>query len=527
MKSESARFSSGSDASSDAPFEYDEVEVSVSDLHPSAGKVLPVRVKHTLRYKVVRVLHRICGNAEPPDVVEIPNPLEVFEYDVEFAAFLEKIVEMYGGARVLRLRLNGDCFDPLAVTWYGKIADPEYEVVGVCKMRRIIRGHPVFFGALEKFLRLPNAALCVSVGNHDQFLCWPRVQRTLALRLMTGGSSVASRLRFIDQSTDFTDVHRGVEYCHGMNAEAHNRIDPRTTILYTRFGMRLRRPVLNKPLGSEMTVGLANPIAMRNAHVGKMRIEKDIWRYASHFRWLWGVFAGFKLAWMLLVGQIKVFSDFRRRTGLSDVMRMMFGKLRATLAVVLSTAQHNPVDKFAEKTLRERDGSIRVLVMGHSHHPCRITSAQGTYINTGTWSKQLRLVYPTFECRWSRFRTLELAWRTLRHFLRTGQLAFMRQFLKLLAFVAIASAMFAFLLTSFQQNRFHVLSYDLLDFKLPVGILLGFFLVGGFFRIFSVKPDVVDDTRFTFSLVRHGRDGGLKADLMEYLPKEDAIRDYV
>jgi hypothetical protein len=52
-------------------------------------------------------------------------------------------------------------------------------------------------------------------------------------------------------------------------------------------------------------------------------------------------------------------------------------------------------------------------------------------------------------------------------------------------------------------------------------------VVSGLFRIFAIKPGIVDDTKFTFGLIRHYSDGGLKADLMRYVPQDDVIRECV
>lgn len=503
----------GDGTSQDAP-PLEEVSVVVSDMHLSAGKTLQVRVKRRLSWRIVRWVKGFFTDVEPPPVYEVPNPLEDFVYDDVFAAFVAKFVALYGSADVLRLRLMGDVFDPLAVTWRGKLADPPFEAVSACKMRTIIRGHATFFDAIETFLKAPNARLDVFVGNHDQFLCWPKVQREIVKRLARRDPTIEAKIRFVDQSMDFSDQHRGVLYDHGMNAEAHNTIDPRTTILHDHFGQPLKRPILNKPLGSHMTVSLAGPLKLRNPLIGRMPTEWDIWLHAVKHKWGWGVFAGFALAWMLIYNQLFAFWDIRRKTGFLTVLR-----------VVLATTRHNPVDTYAQRLAR-REG-VRVVVLGHSHIPRRVTGPDGTYINTGTWAMKLRFVYPSFTYTWTKFRWLEVVMRTVGHFLKTGELAFARQLTKLVGFVAAVAAGLVFLFTSFRENSYHVLSYDLLDLKLPVGILLVFLVVSGLFRIFAIKPDVVDDTQFTFGLIRHYRDGGLKADLMRYAPQDDVIRECV
>lgn len=492
---------------------FEEVNVVVSDMHLSAGKTLTVRAAHTFRYKVARLARKIRGHAEPPDVVEVPNPLEDFLYDDAFASFVSHLVRRFAAADCLRLRLMGDVFDPLAVTWKGRLVDPPFETVAARKMRAIIAGHRVFFDTLASFVRLPAAKLDLFVGNHDQFLSWPRVQREIVRRVAGDDAAAASRIRFVDQSMDFEDADRGVLYYHGMNAEAHCHIDPKTTVLTEIFGKPMRRPVLNQPLGSHMTVELASRIKLYNELVGRTQTDRDVWVDAVKRRWSWAAYAALMLAWFLYNQLFSTF-DHRRRT-----------KLVTILEVILSMFRKNPVDGYAAKLLK-REG-VRVVVLGHSHVARRVTGPEGTYLNTGTWAHTVKLVWPTFDLRWKRFRWVELAWRTLLHFLRTGELRFARQMTKLLGFVAGIAAACAYLMMSFTKNGYGDLSPTLTDLKLPVGILLVFFVIKGLFGIFAVKPEVVEATRFTFALVTHGRDGGLTADLMEYVPVEDAVRECV
>src|SRR5688572_18759589 len=161
MDTASTVHSNGQGGSQDAPCE--EVHVIVSDMHLSAGKVLQVRAKRSIRWRVVRAVKKVFTEVDPAPVYEVPNPLEDFVYDDVFAAFVAKVVATYGSAQVLRIKLMGDVFDPLAVTWGGRLSDPPFEAVAAFKMRKIIRGHASYFDALVAFLKAPNARLDVFV----------------------------------------------------------------------------------------------------------------------------------------------------------------------------------------------------------------------------------------------------------------------------------------------------------------------------------------------------------------------------
>lgn len=503
---------SGADA---GPSRTEEVDVVVSDLHLSAGKVLRVRAKHTFRYEMTRLARRLWNGSEPVEVIEVPNPLEDFPHDAVFEAFVAKIASLYGGAGVLRFRLMGDTFDPLAMTWKGSLRDPPYETVGVRKMRIVIQGHARFFDALARLVRMPNAHLDVFVGNHDQFISWPRVQREIVRRIAGGEEAAAARIRFIDQSRDYEDQDRGVLYYHGMNSEPHNGIDPKTAILTDRFGLKLKRPILNKPLGSHMAIDLAAHLKLKNQLVGRLPLERDIWKDALKHKWGWGFYAGVMVIWFLYVQFFAVW-DYRRKTGLGTVLK-----------VIGATLHKNPVDEYAAKQFRRREG-VRVIVMGHSHVPRRMTGPDGTYINTGSWAQRLRLVWPTLACTWPRFRRIEVLWRNLLHFFKTGKIPFADKLGKIIGYAAAIGLLVTYLFMSFSKNDgFGDWSVTLHQLKFAAGVILAIVMLKGVLRFFAVTPEVEDDSQFTFALVRRGPDGALSADLMEYLPKDGIIRECV
>ncbi len=494
--------------------ELDEANVIVSDMHLSAGPVLQVRARHTLRYRAVRFVRRVLGSHEPPDVIEVPNVLEDFVYDREFDAFITKILSEFGHAKVLRLRLMGDVFDPIAMTWEGSLRDPPYEPVAVRKMRTIMNGHTMFFDALVRFLQEPNVQIDVFVGNHDQFLVWPRVQREIVRRLSHGDPALVEKIRFVDQYMGYEDEDRGVLYYHGMDAEPHNVMDPKTAILADRLGIKLKRPILNKPLGSHMAMDLSSRLKLKNPLIGRLPFEGDIWHDAIRHKWGWAVYAGLMVVWFFYI-QFFAMLDFRRKTGLRTVLRVIAGTMRK-----------HPVDEYAARVLKHRE-DIRVLVMGHSHVPRRITGPDGTYINTGSWAMRLKLVWPTFTYSWRHFRWLEVHWRNLRYFFETGKVPFANKLIKILGYLLMSGLLIAYLFITFQGNdSFGTWAMTLHHLKYLAGIFLGFMIVKAVIRFFAVKPEVVHDTQFTFGLVRR-RDGAVTADLMEYVAPDDAIREYV
>lgn len=491
------------------------VYAAVSDMHLSAGRTLPVRVKHTFRYGIARLVRRVLGSHEPPDVIDVPNPLEDFLYDNVFDGFITKLIVGYGNAEEMHLCLMGDVFDPLAVTWKGSLRDPPYETVAVRKMRMIIRGHKAFFDAIVRFMREPNARLDVFVGNHDHFLVFSRVQREIVRRIARGNADVASRIRFVDQHVNYEYQVNDVLFYHGQNAEPHNVMDPKTAILTDHFGIRLKRPILNKPLGSHMATELSARLKLKNPLMGRMPFEGAIWHDAIRHKWGWSVYAGFMVVWFFYL-QFVAMLDFRRKVGLLTVLR-----------VIASTMHEHPVDEFGAKLLKNRE-DVRVLVMGHSHVPRRITGPDGTYINTGSWAQRLKLVWPTFTYTWKRWRWLEGHWRRFQYFLETGKVPFAQKLIKIIGYVVSMGVLVTYLFTSFTSNSdIGDWSVTFGQLKIVAAIMLAFAVVRGVLRFVAVKPEVVEDTQFTFALVRKARDGAFTADLMEYLPADNVVREYV
>ncbi len=491
---------------------YDEVEVVLSDAHLSEGPILNVVRKPR---PIVRAWRAVFGRQAEPRIMQLPNSLEDFPDDTVFVSFLDRIVEKHGDAGVLRLRLMGDMFDFLAVPWHGELKDPPFESVAWSKMKRIIAGHTAFFDALAAFVRRANARLDIFVGNHDVHLVWPKVQACILDRLCGREEALRERVRFIDQRQGFRDIYRGVLYDHGMNAEVHTAIDRNNVILKTGVGgIHLKRPVLNQPLGNYMTIGLAQPLKLRNKLIGRMPTEKDIWLHAAKFNWKWGLYAGLMVLWIFIYNQFFAFWDIRRKTGLLTVLR-----------VVLATYRKNPVEAWSMKLLGQ-DG-VRVVVTGHSHIERRVTGPDGTFINTGTWSKKLRFVWPQFPRLWKRFRWLEPAWRSTVHFFRTGELRLATKIMKVIGFLVLVAALATFLLTNFPEHSPDFVTWHPNDLKVYAALALVFIVTVGLWKFLTVEPDTELATRYTFALVRHRPDGTLNAELMEYFPSDGSFRECV
>jgi UDP-2,3-diacylglucosamine pyrophosphatase LpxH len=176
-------------------------KIVVSDLHLSAGRV-----------------------AEG-------NPLEDFDSDQEFAAFLDEVAAESDrdGAQV-ELIVNGDAFEMLQVPHADRF-DPsriyppqEYhsssEVDSARKMALVIAGHPSFFEAVGRFIQAGPPRRCVTFvkGNHDVNLHWPAAQRLIGQAIGAGGDR-ASLLAFEERriSREGIYVEHGNQYAESVD----------------------------------------------------------------------------------------------------------------------------------------------------------------------------------------------------------------------------------------------------------------------------------------------------------------------
>lgn len=505
---------------------FDQVDVVVSDLHLCEGPEIRVPEDRSTLARITHAFHRLVGRRTIVSMKAVTNPLEDFPDDRPFALFLDDVTRLYGDAAVINLHLMGDAFDPLAVTWFGRFADPPFETAAVYKMRKILRGHDLFFCALASFLERPNARIIIYAGNHDLFLCWKRVQRELVRRLVGRrvatvprrvviDDSLAAHISFVDHEEEFRRIDRGVCYVHGMEAEAHNSVSPAETIITHAYGRPLKRPELNVPFGSETVVHLVNRIKFHNQLVGRLSGYVDIWKNAALHRWGWGVWVGAVYSWYFIRS---LFTGLRLARGKSS-------PLAAIRMIILGMTSPSVADwaKKRLKALRHEKG-VRVIVVGHDHLWKVSRGEDGTYLNIGTWSLMCALEPDRVELRWKRFRPVEMVWRTLVHFLATRELKFARQLTKLVAFLSMVGMTIAFLLTTFPAGGPPDWPVNPEEMKTPILILLLCVMVSGIFRFFAVPPVVVPRRKLTFGLITHAYDGTTDVEVMEYIPEQRTMR---
>lgn len=331
------------------------------------------------------------------------NLLEEFGRDREFAAFVREMQEKYKDVPRLCLQLDGDIVDSQSVLFFGRNYDIPYEAVGKYKIKRIIRAHPIFFNALSWFLSIPGRTVDYFKGNHDFFVEWLSVQRLIVKRITKGDKELEDKIRFLD-----SEDHRGVHYFHG-------HLDPASATNYNekfithRFGLPLKRPVLNYPYGTFLTIEYSNVLKPLLPHIGRLRKNSYIWKYSLLKDWGFGLRALALWVWVLIYNRVFApFWDVRRKA-----------KFSTTIKLLLWSITGYDLTDYARRIFKERQ-DIRVVICGHDHLAMRATLQHGTgtrtYINTGTWiisydENEQPTVYT-----WKSFRFLEKLVKGVRNF---------------------------------------------------------------------------------------------------------------
>ncbi len=357
----------------------EEAVVAVSDVHMADGLILPDGKR---------------------------NPLEEFESDTEFLAFVAEINERTRNVPMVRLILLGDTFDSQAVLFCGRNDDTPYETVHRYKIRRIMKAHPVFFDALKEFLSRPGRSIDFFIGNHDFFLEWKSVQKIIVNRV---SPAHPEKIRFL-----YKEECRGVHYFHG-NFEPHSAIKPTQIYLTERFGIKLKRPLLNYPYGTFLTVELTNKLKRKNRLIGRLRTHEPIWRESLFRDWGFGFYALAVLLWNFLYNRFFAFWDIRRKA-----------QLGTTLRIVLWTITGYDLEEYARRIFDESPDT-QVVIAGHDHEAARATVSRGrkkgTYINTGTWTKFFDVADEPIVYKWrQRFRPIERWWRKFVRFSKRRQI---------------------------------------------------------------------------------------------------------
>lgn len=285
------------------------------------------------------------------------NSFEEFYFDEKFVEFLHFYQSGKYADYEVELIMNGDILNFLQIDYHGHYLTVITESVTLDKLKRIVKGHPLFFNALKDFAKKPGNCITYVIGNHDQGMLWPMARQYLNEVLET-------QVKYKNLVYFFDGVH--IE--HGHMHEAANRFDPRRFFLKK----NLAEPILNLPFGSHFFVEFVLKVKHTYPHVDKIRPFNRMVR--------WALFNETYMAIRSILGLIAYFiksaliSDPRRSFPLSRIVK-----------VFLESAVFPDLSESARRILL--DPRVHTVIFGHSHvYQYRQWSQDMEYFNTGTWT---------------------------------------------------------------------------------------------------------------------------------------------
>lgn len=285
------------------------------------------------------------------------NSLEEFYFDERFAEFLHFYTTGAFADCQAELILNGDILNFLQVDYRGHYLTVITESVTLDKLKRIVKGHPRFFGAIRDFAAKEGNSVTYVVGNHDQGMLWP-LAREFLNEVLGVSVSYKNLVYFFD----------GVHIEHGHMHEAANRVDPR------RFFLKkdLAEPILNLPFGSHFFLEFVLKIKQSYPHVDKIRPFNRMMRWAL-----------LNETWFTIKGMVALFFYFIKSAFIRDPRRSF--PLKRIIKVFLESAVFPDLSESARRILN--DERVHTVIFGHSHvYRYRQWGEGKEYFNTGTWT---------------------------------------------------------------------------------------------------------------------------------------------
>lgn len=334
-----------------------------------------------------------------------PNPLELFNADLDFCYAINKLLELYGGGSAkLELDLNGDTFDFLRAEYRGRTQAEPTEEASVEKIQKIFAAHPLVIETFRKFLS-HNGKIKFFVGNHDLALVWPNVQNFIRQELAKGqNQNIDCQIEFV-----FEEIKDGAFISHGNNAEFINAVRPEKVFLTKRLGQPLASPLLRHPYGNHLTTDQANVLSRGtklfrgNQWVGRLEPHGFIFLEAlAKNKWF--------ALWAFIIWLITPFRHrFSRRWWVrkSASLRTLFRyNWYSLVATAYNKVRGKDYTAYARKILAENK-NIDVVISSHFHTFALHTTKDGTIAFPGNGSTTYDGEIPKPDLKWKRFRWLE------------------------------------------------------------------------------------------------------------------------
>lgn len=284
------------------------------------------------------------------------NLAEDFFEDEDFKEFLEFYSSGEFLDRDVTVVLNGDIFNLIQIDHYGVFSDLIDENHVLESLKKIQKGHPVFFRSLKEFNQKSNKHVVFTIGNHDSGLVFEKAKEYLSSEL--GDVSVVESFE-----------KHGVYFEHGHRFEVINATPKGGTYTEGPDGRR----VLNLPWGSLFCVNVLPKLKKQRPFIDRVR------PLSSYV--IWCLFHDF-FFFITLVKEVVGYILKSNQENYTKGNR----HYKTTLAILKQITIYPKYGSKA-KSILKRHPDYKVIVMGHTHlvEWRRFPDGQ-LYFNTGTWN---------------------------------------------------------------------------------------------------------------------------------------------
>lgn len=285
------------------------------------------------------------------------NILEDFVEDERFYEFCEHFSSGDYLSKKVHLVLNGDIFNLVQIrtdATFTHIIDADYTLES---LKKIKKGHPLFFEGLRKFLSAPHKKLTYVIGNHDASMAFREAQRWLC-------NELGEQVHFC-----FEINVMGVHLEHGHRFEAINYVPESKYFIRDQRG----RSILNLPWGSLFCIFVLPQLKKSRPLIDRVR------PISSYIKWL--IVHDFKF----FLRMVSIVLKYLWQSRSEDFVKQN-RNFRTTLRVLKQSTVQLKYEKLAKKILK-KNKSVHTVVMGHTHIKEWRRFPEGRYyFNTGTWT---------------------------------------------------------------------------------------------------------------------------------------------
>lgn len=284
------------------------------------------------------------------------NILEDFFEDQRFAEFCEFYSSEEYYAKEVHLVLNGDILNLIQIDYEGvftHIMDAKHVVNS---LKSIVRGHPVFFEALRKFLETPNKRITYVIGNHDAGIDFKEAQDYLC--------EIVGDMKFTHTLKEY-----GVHIEHGHRFEAINSVAKKKYYIKGPNGKK----ILNLPWGSLFCISVLPQLKKERPYLDKVR------PMSAYIKWCLFHDVAFFIKMSIIVLKYLFQTNF-------DIYLKDNRNFKTSLKILKQITIYPRYEKKAKNILKS-DVELHTVVMGHTHLKEWRRFPEGKYyFNTGTWN---------------------------------------------------------------------------------------------------------------------------------------------